>query len=290
MIAQLEALAALHRHGTMTRAATRLRITQSAVSKRIAALEHELGAALVERTGRKVQLTAEARDLLARTQPLLSELRATIAGRHLEQDGTLVVGVSESILSSWGPALLARVQQKLSGVDLILNSHRSPVALDAVRSGEYMLALIGGGDRNASDLVHEPVAEEPMVIVPSGDAPLRLRTGTELEVLTIEPQSETWRAIREPLQRLEAQRRIRVRPAQVLQSYASIVQMARAGFAPGLVPLGIARALGVRQVVRLPRPGVARPVSLVGRPYMFQRPVVQRVLAQLVRGAAQAIG
>ena len=42
MIANLEALAALADLGTMTRAAARLRITQSAVSKRIAALEGEL--------------------------------------------------------------------------------------------------------------------------------------------------------------------------------------------------------------------------------------------------------
>ena len=287
MIANLEALAALSQLGTMTRAAIRLRITQSAVSKRIAALEQEVQAKLIERTGRRVHLTAEGRDLLARTQPLLAELRASLTTGQLERDGTLVVGVSESILSSWGPATLAGVQRKLQGLEVILNSHRSPVALDYVRSGDYMLALVGGQAGKYADLADEALCEEPMVIVPGDGKGFRWRSGQRLEVMSIEPQSETWRVIRPQLVALEAERNIRIEATQVLQSYASIVQMARAGFAHGLVPEGIARALGARTMVRLPRPGVTRPISLVGRPFMFQRPVVRRFTEELAAACAR---
>ena len=48
MIDRFDALAALQSSGTMGSAASALRITQSAISKRIASLEREVGVKLVE--------------------------------------------------------------------------------------------------------------------------------------------------------------------------------------------------------------------------------------------------
>ena len=68
MIAYIEALAALADQGTMGKAGMRLRITQSAVSKRIAALETELGKKLVERRGRRLKLTPAGVRLLEKAE------------------------------------------------------------------------------------------------------------------------------------------------------------------------------------------------------------------------------
>ncbi len=57
MIEYFEALDALDRQSTTAAAGTILRISQSAVSKRIAALESRLGYAVIERRGRGVELT-----------------------------------------------------------------------------------------------------------------------------------------------------------------------------------------------------------------------------------------
>ena len=54
MFVSFEALVALEEHGTMSRAAARLGVTQPAISKRIQALEHELGRDLIEPSGRNV--------------------------------------------------------------------------------------------------------------------------------------------------------------------------------------------------------------------------------------------
>ena len=51
----IEALAALEQCGTISEAATRLRLTQSAVSKRIQALQKTVGFRIVEPDGRRVQ-------------------------------------------------------------------------------------------------------------------------------------------------------------------------------------------------------------------------------------------
>src|SRR5262249_38919453 len=52
--------------GGVHRAAARLHVTQSALSRQIQALEAELGVPLFDRVGRRVLLTAEGEDLLRR--------------------------------------------------------------------------------------------------------------------------------------------------------------------------------------------------------------------------------
>ena len=68
MIDNLETLIALHKHGTMMSTATAMKISQSAVSKRIDALERHYGRRLIERQGRRVALTANGMRLLERVR------------------------------------------------------------------------------------------------------------------------------------------------------------------------------------------------------------------------------
>ena len=65
--------------------------------------------------------------------------------------------------------------------------------------------------------------------------------------------------------------------SRTLQSFTSIVQMARHSFGHGLGPEDVARALGIRpsQLVHLPKPTLTRPVSPIGRPTSLFLPVVQ---------------
>src|SRR4051812_30337079 len=93
MLSNLEALEALQKEGTMGRAGTRLRLTQSAISKRIAALEEHLGEALVAKEGRNVVLTPRAERLLQRLSPLTAELRAALQGEEAGARGHVSLGV-----------------------------------------------------------------------------------------------------------------------------------------------------------------------------------------------------
>ena len=70
----IEALAALVQFGTVSEAATRLRLTQSAVTKRLQALQQAVGRRLVEHEGRRLRLTEDARLLLDRARPLLARM------------------------------------------------------------------------------------------------------------------------------------------------------------------------------------------------------------------------
>lgn len=277
MIENIETLSALAEAGTMTKAGTRLRITQSAVSKRIDVLENALGRKLVEPVGRRVRLTPAGIQLLEKTAPFMAALREAVADESPVQGSRLVIGISESILSAWGSRVLAGVVQAIPQLELVINAHRSPVAIDNVRSGEYMLALCADMGGYSADVKSEPLVDEPMVLVPSGLKPFQLRRDTTLPVITIEPHAATWRHLERQIRAHTGNWNIRIEADQTLQSFAGIAQLARCGFGHGLVPLGIASALGIpdTSLIRFPEPGLSRPIALIGRSTTFARPIVR---------------
>jgi DNA-binding transcriptional LysR family regulator len=283
MIANLEALAALADEGTMGKAAVRLRLSQSAVSKRVAALENELDKKLVERHGRRLKLTPAGVRLLEKTGPLVVALRQAALEESAPAGGRVIVGVSESLLASWVPALLQKVRRQMPELDLVLNAHRSPVAVERVRAGEYMLALCAGVAADLKDLKVFPLVEEPMVVVPAGLTRLRRKKGQSLKVITIENNAATWNCIEVPLRQAQKSWGFDIEVQSRLQSFTGIAQLARHGHGHGLVPLGVARALGIadRQLFRFLEPQLKRPVGLVGRPTVMALPLVARFCAAL---------
>ena len=285
MIDNLEALVALAECGTMSRAALRLSVTQSAVSKRIANLQSQLGRPLIERSGRRVQLTPYAQHVLQRTRPLLGELREALSEEVADNTGQLSVAVAAAILIGWGAEVLARVRHENPGIRLRINTYRGPEAIERVRSGEFMVGICFGRSENTPDLEASYIVDETMVIVPSDLRRFEFPAAGELRILTTAPPSETWRFIERQIHQGERQWGVHVRVENTMESFQSVTQMARAGFGHGLVPLGVARTLGVsaEKLVRFPDPGLSIPISLWGRRSTLARPLVRTFLDALKR-------
>jgi DNA-binding transcriptional LysR family regulator len=271
MLENLETLVTLSKTGTMMETATVLKISQSAVSKRIAALERYYDRPLIERHGRRVALTHHGTRLVEKVTPLISELRSVFLEDRALRKGKIIMGVSEAILASWGPRLFALVQRRMPEVEFTFHAQRSPVVLDRIRSGEYMLGICTGSPDADTDLQSEVIRREAMVILPAGLEPIDYCIGDELSVITIESRSGAWRSIEDDMRRLKLHRRVS------LESFFSVAQMALAGFGHGLVPEGVARTLGVHedQRISLRGAGLHRPVRFVARKSMFSRPLVQ---------------
>ncbi len=267
----LETLVTLSKTGTMMETATVLKVSQSAVSKRIAALERFYHRPLIERHGRRVVLTHHGTRLVEKVTPLISELRSVFLEDNALRRGKIIMGVSEAILASWGPRLFAQVQRRMPEVEFTFHAQRSPVVLDRIRSGEYMLGICTGSPDADTDLQSEVIRREAMVILPSGLEPLCYAVGDELDVITIESRSGAWRSIEDDMRRLNLKRRVS------LESFFCVAQMALAGFGHGLVPEGVARTLGVKEDhwIALTASGLHRPVRFVARKSMFSQPLVQ---------------
>jgi DNA-binding transcriptional LysR family regulator len=281
MLEGIDALIAVERFGTVSEAAVRLRLTQSAISKRIQALQRALGVRLVERDGRRVRLTVHAIDLLERARPLVADLRALTDTVQGEGGSHFSLALADSIASSWGPAVIGRALAPLSGISVRLHAHRSVLLLENVRLGRYHIGL--STDLPATrDLIHYPVIDEPMVLVNSA---ARRKASLDQPLISIEPSSATWRAI-EP--RLRAhQPQLLARPLVPVETFSATVQMVKAGFGDGLVPLGIALEMHLERRCYREVPGVQRHISLVTRKSVNQIAAFQRLREQLVMEAAR---
>ncbi|MGE6761120.1 LysR substrate-binding domain-containing protein [Corallococcus interemptor] len=77
--ADLKAFAAIVEHGNFTRAAAHLRVSPSALSQTLRALEERLGVRLLNRTTRSVAVTEAGARLLSRLKPAMEELEAAVA-------------------------------------------------------------------------------------------------------------------------------------------------------------------------------------------------------------------
>ena len=108
MASELEVFILVAESGGFAGAARRLRLTPSAISRRIALLEDRLGIQLLSRTTRKVELTAAGEAYFQRIKPLL--LAIAVAADDLEQFSPIPVG--QLVVSA--PA--AQLERKLVGV------------------------------------------------------------------------------------------------------------------------------------------------------------------------------
>ncbi len=285
MFDQLEALHTLAEVGTMSRAASRLKISQSAVSRRIATLEGHLGKSLIEPQGRRVQLTPYGIHVLEHTRPLVAELKEVLSGEIASNTGTLTLAMSGGLLISWGAKTLAKIKKDNPGIELRLTTHHSFEAIDRVRSGETMLALCFGQSESAADLEALPVLQEKMVIVPSQLKKLRFPKSGELKLLATKTNSESWPSIKRQIKRHQVKWGVKLLVEQTDQTFPVITQLARHGFGHGMVSLSIAKALGVleKEVTPFPSPGISVPVSLVGRRSTLARPIAQSFYMSLLK-------
>lgn len=109
-LVQLRHFIALSEHGSYAKASKALFLTQPALSRSIQSLEAELGEALFDRIGRRIELTAMGRQLLPRARSLVQEADSfKAAGRQMQAGvvGSVRVGLSSgpgAILSA--PMLL----------------------------------------------------------------------------------------------------------------------------------------------------------------------------------------
>lgn len=286
MIENLETLLALSKTGTMLEASTELRISQSAVSKRIATLEKYYDRKLIQKKGRRVELTRHGQQLVDKISPILSELRDLFVEDTDSVSGELVIGVSEAILSSWGPKVFFDIRTGMPDVNFSFHTHRTPVVLDRIRSGEFMAGVCTGSDTLDKDLQSEVLGYEPMVIIPSGLQPFTWREDQELSVITIEDHSGAWRSFRGEAERLNIRREVS------LESFFGVAQMAIAGFGHGLVPIGVARTLKVPKevLINMESKGLKRPVRFVARKSTYALPMVNSFFQALVSRLDSKVG
>jgi DNA-binding transcriptional LysR family regulator len=130
--------------GGVHRAAARLHLTQPAISRRIRALESELGVPLFDRIGRRVHLTSEGDDLLRRSRELLRQADSLVqraAALKKGESGILRVGASPMVIEGTLAPFLSRYRRRHPGIEVQLVEDGSLRLPSRLADGDVQLAL-----------------------------------------------------------------------------------------------------------------------------------------------------
>lgn len=278
MLDGLEALIALNTYGTVSEAAVRLRLTQSAISKRIQTLEAQLSYKVVEPEGRRLKLTSKGSALLSEAKPLIAALRDLKVVRELTGARQLEVGIADSVACSWGPALLQKARSHFQNISVELHVHRSTMVIELIRLGKYDMGIVSGAP-SALDLAWHPLSKEEMVLFG--------RKQQSKRILTIESASATWREVGKEL---SAHKHLLGCTFVPVESFVAAIQMAKAGWGQALFPIGLAKTVGLRSrdLIYL-SPKVNRQVQVVMRKTLAQVTDVAQFAAELEKSAASII-
>lgn len=173
--ARLRAFAAFARQRSFSAAAGELRISQPAISRHIAELEHALGLKLVERE-RRGTLT-NAGDFVAnyvlRAEALLAQARLGAAQFRESGSGSVAVVASSLTGTYLLPEIIAEFQHSHPGVRVALQVGTAEQAIDLLRSHRAELGFVAGA-AGAPEIETEPLFEYEVVVVgKSGLVPRR---------------------------------------------------------------------------------------------------------------------
>ncbi len=177
----LQAFRAVVEQGSFRRAAEAIRLTQSALSRRIEKLEGALGVKLFERTTRRVSLTNQGRAFLPQVERLLDDLDLallSIGEPGALRGGTLVIACVPSAAYYFMPHAIRSFRGRYPKVKVRLIDVSAHEVSAAVSSGEADFGVSFGGNL-APDIEFSTLMDERYVIACRKDHPL-----ADLEVVT----------------------------------------------------------------------------------------------------------
>lgn len=148
-VGTMRSLAAVVDAGGVTRAASRLNLTQSAVSMQIKRLEQSLDTTLLDRSGRGVTLTHEGEQLLEYARKMIA-LNDDAVDRMIapQFEGTVSFGIPCDIIYPHGPEILSRFDRDFPRVRVNLVSSYSTKLLSELHDGKLDVILTTEAEAN----------------------------------------------------------------------------------------------------------------------------------------------
>jgi len=285
---RLRLLTDLETHGTVRAVAARGNLSASAVSQQLAVLERETRTALLERTGRRVRLTAagvilaqRAREILARMDAAEAELR----GLGEEPAGTVTLAVFQSAVHSLAVPAVSRLAAAFPDVDVVVLELEPHDSMPSLRRGDVDVIVtttdfVGTELDPAVDLV--PIGEDAIVAVLPATHPVAAADAIDLPVLADQRWTfdVTGSYMSDLATRLCREAGFEPRVVCRFSNYVITLQHVAAGLSVALLPsLAVDAGFGV--VYRPLRPAVPRRIVAAVRRQSTAQPAVRVLLDEL---------
>jgi DNA-binding transcriptional LysR family regulator len=286
---QLRAFLAVAKHGSFSRAAEEVAVSQSAVSFAVQQLEGELGLRLLDRTTRQVRVTAVGETLAASGTRLLAELDTVL--RELkdtgqQRQGRVVMACVPSVARGLMPGCVEYCAKKWPEIFFTVEDIAAKDVIAKVKRGDVEFGVTGG-HIDASELHVEDLTKDPFVLACRRDDELARSkvvawgklSGRRLVML--DHTSGSRPQIMDTLTTAGVKAQISLELAQP----SSVLAMVEAKLGIGVVPMLVAPieshpALTIRKLVR---PSVNRTIFLLKRRDRSLSPAASAVWSALVQ-------
>jgi LysR family transcriptional regulator for metE and metH len=176
-VRHLRTLIALADSGTVSRAAERVHLTQSAVSHQLRALEAHFGVAVVQRQGQSVRITDAGQRLVALARLVASEIQSAerdLARLAEKQAGPLRIVLECHTCFDWLMPVMDAFRQHWPEVelDLVSGFHPDPLALLLENKADL---VIGSQNKRKRGIVYVPLFRFEILAVLPADHRLKSR-------------------------------------------------------------------------------------------------------------------
>jgi LysR family nitrogen assimilation transcriptional regulator len=165
---------------SINRAALDLHLSQPALSRHIAALEHQIGATLFTRTQGGVVPTEAGWLLQSRARPVLRQLAMLVEQVGERATGQLSIGVPPSWQHLFTTRFIARLVEHYPGVSLRVHEGASHELRESMHAGLLDLAIVPHDRAPPADYRYIELVREPLVLVAPRSAGLEPRAPVPL--------------------------------------------------------------------------------------------------------------
>lgn len=286
---QIQYFITLYEDGSVTRAARRLHIVQSALSMQMAKLEAEVGQRLFMRTPQGMQPTPEGRRLYRLFLPVVTgyqRAREQVIEATGELNGEVRFGMIATIAQGVLVDAILEFSPAHPKVELSMTDGFSGDLIDAVALGQLDAAVINK-PRRALTLKSETIADEDLLLVMGpahADVPASLRfSGMSALKLVFPTRRHGLRGIIENFAEAED---VHLSPSLEIDSISAILKLVRESDFCTLLPHVAVRGLLERAEVKVHRfvsPRLRRTIVAVTDPSRPLNPAAAAFLSVLRR-------
>jgi LysR family transcriptional regulator, hca operon transcriptional activator len=255
--------------GSLTVAAARkLHTSQPSLSRQIRDLEDEVGAQLLTRRARGIELTPAGRAFLEHARSVLAQIEtATVAARRVAHPAKpcFSMGFLTGHELTWMPEALRILRDELPNIDVMISSQYSPLLADGLSKGKIDAAFLRR-EQGAPDLGFRLLVKEPLVVVLPSDhrlAALKAVSPGDLVGETFVTVSDTAPVLRGVIDNYLKRSGIKITPAHEADHVTMGMSLIASTRGVGLLPAYAQNFL---------------PPSITSRPLMGDAPTVELVL------------
>ncbi len=267
----LQAFVVVTELGSFTKAAERLSITQTALSRRVQRLESLLGQRLLERTTRRVALTATGTEYLGQARAMVREMVAVFSqmrGAARQARASFSLACVPTMVAFLLPDLIQRYTEHHPDHRIRLTDATSQEVREAVLNGQAEIGIAVQGERNPR-LIETHLFDDPLRFFCRRDHPLSkksLVSWSDLSTTHLIVVSSQ-RATRVFMNYQLAKRGLSVSGAYEVQHHSTAASLVAAGVGCAILPASCIDTSDRRQLVSVPlgNPVVKRKVLLIQR-------------------------